>query len=841
MNNLLIVESPNKAKSIRKYLGPDWIVEASVGHICDLPEKEMGVAPGSYALSYVISDGKDDVVRRLKQAARVADAVYLATDPDREGEAIAWHLERILGLKNPHRVMFEEVTEKACRAAVKTPTRTNMALVRAQEARRCLDRLVGFRVSPALNSKSGQYGLSAGRVQTPGVGLVVTREDEIAAFKSTQHFGVTLTFDEGGGHKWTAEWITEPFRRPGERFLLDADLARRISGLRVVTTQKCDEKETFKAPPPAFSTSTLIQAAAQKLKLRPKETAEVSQELFHKGLITYHRTDSQNLKPDTIELVRAYAARNGLDVAPEPRTVKEKAGVQGAHEAIRATSCDLADATTHPDADKRATAKEQRLYALIRERAIASQLASAVYDVRTLLLLADIEIEKTPVHFAARGSTLKSKGFLALTDGDEDATQVKKEDPEAKNPVPALKIGAQRTAIAGKLNEKKTEPPLRYTQATLVKALEDHGIGRPSSFASIIEVILKKFAVVGPDEKLRPTPTGVGMFKSVAPIFSFAELSFTKAMELAIDDIATDKVSYRDVVALADSVLDKELAKFSVAQLHESLRVESSGPCPVCVARNDGGRVGEIIKRTRRTLSPTPAPAARGKGKKTAAAVPSASGFWWSCNGYPACTASFGDGAEPDREHPRIGGAKPSINDPGAIAHPGCAHGGVLVRREGQHGAWYGCSAWARDGKGCDARFQEVEGAPDFASAATAAAAKANGVPCPRKKCKGTLVQHAGRDGRSPWWGCSDYRASNCPMKLDDVDGRPDIAALDGPPCPECGPKSGGVMMPRNGAKGKFWACNRYPKCKTSREDSFEKPAVHDGIQRGIQRSNTLI
>ena len=314
---LMIVESPNKIKKIKAILGSGWDVAASVGHIRDLPVKSLGVEPNTYRLEYQILERSESVVSQLRQRASRSEQVYLATDPDREGEAIAWHLQQVLNLRRYERVTFDAITENVIRAALKAPRQLNTNLVHAQEARRGADRLVGYQVSPALSNQTGIPRLSAGRVQSVALRLVVDRQREIEAFKETKHFGAEAIFDDG---KWRAQWDTAPFLKEDEEYILDAALAEEAAKCRLFAVTAAATKPASKAPPPPFTTATLLQAASVTLGYKPEQTAQIAQRLFEEGLITYHRTDSQNFSAEALAEIRAYAASNNLPLPPKAGT-----------------------------------------------------------------------------------------------------------------------------------------------------------------------------------------------------------------------------------------------------------------------------------------------------------------------------------------------------------------------------------------------------------------------------------------------------------------------------------------------------------------------------------------
>ncbi len=483
---LLVVESPNKVKKIAGILGDGWIVEASVGHVRDLPHRELGIEGDGYELQYEYippkpipgSPGKffaggEARVARIASKAAEAEVVYLATDPDREGEAIAWHLKEALELSDDdyQRVTFSEITDSAVHKAVAQPRRLDMQLVHAQEARRALDRMVGYLVSPLLSDQLGM-SLSAGRVQSPAVRLVVDREREIQGFRETNHFGARVSFDGGA---WQAEWHTKPFLQGDQKYILDEALASRAAACRDFAVIASETTTQAEAPPKPFSTALLLQAASVTLKFDPEVTAKLAQKLFEQGVITYIRTDSVNFSDEAIAELRAHAQQNGWAVPATPRRFKAKSDAQEAHEAIRPTHIDATEAGETPD--------ERALYRLIWLRSMASQLADARYSVNTVELQARAGSET--FEFRAKGRTLLDAGWRVLTASDaaEDPDAGDGEDDApADGKVPKLDAGSAKRADSGQLLKKRTKPPTRYTKATLIKKLEACGIGRPATY-----------------------------------------------------------------------------------------------------------------------------------------------------------------------------------------------------------------------------------------------------------------------------------------------------------------------------------------------------------------------
>ena len=550
---LMIVESPNKVRKIRTILGSGWDVAASVGHIRDLPVKDLGLTMPGYVPQYELSGRGADVAKTLKARAAKADEVYLATDPDREGEAIAWHVAQVLRLKQPHRVAFDAITPEVIRRALAAPRTIDTSLVHAQEARRVLDRLVGYQVSPQLSRQTGQKGLSAGRVQSPAVRLVVEREREIEAFRETRHFGAELLFNDNA---WRAQWETKPLLKKDQPpYILDEALAKRAAACRACAVLDSANKLQKQPPPPPFTTSTMLQAASVRLKWKPEITAQVAQRLFEAGLITYHRTDSQNFSAEALTEVRDYASKRKLPLPAKPRTFRSKSNAQEAHEAIRPTHF----ASEHAGED----GQQQALYRLIWERAVASQLADAEWSVNTTRLESTHPETKETFTYKAEGRVLVAPGWRALTAKDETEEDEPAKDGENCGRVPVLAKGAAVNAHDGRVLNKKTQPPPRYTEASLIKKLESIGIGRPSTYPAILKNILTRNYLEIEKRFLRPTPTGCLVVDTLAPRFSFLDYAFTRDLESQLDAIAEGKAQYLEVVSAADTRLQSELAGLS--------------------------------------------------------------------------------------------------------------------------------------------------------------------------------------------------------------------------------------------------------------------------------------
>ena len=557
-DNLVIVESPAKAKTIKKYLGRDFEVLASYGHVRDLVPKEGAVDPDKgFAMKYQVLDKNERHVESIAKNLRKAKALYLATDPDREGEAIAWHLKEILAErgdldgKDVHRVVFYEITRNAIRAAVGQPRGLSLELVNAQQARRALDYLVGFNLSPLLWKKV-RRGLSAGRVQSPALRMICEREEEIAAFLAREYW----TLEGEGSHSSQSfplklveyrgqkveqfSFTSEGEAREVERTLRAAAGAGSDGSgeLRVIAI---DRKQRRRNPAPPFTTSTLQQEAARKLGFNARRTMRLAQQLYEGqdigegsvGLITYMRTDSVSLAAEAVHEIREVAARlyGAAEVAEEPRVYKTKSkNAQEAHEAIRPTSA----AITPADVEGKIEEDLYRLYSLIWKRAVASQMSHALFDTVAVDALAGPDGEQRHL-LRANGSTLVKPGYIAVY--QEGTDDMKADDADHVLPPMEVGDGVRLTALAAE--QHFTEPPPRYTEASLVKALEEHGIGRPSTYASIISTLQDREYVEMDSKRFVPTDIGKIVHRFLTQHFHrYVEYGFTAAMEDELDAVS---------------------------------------------------------------------------------------------------------------------------------------------------------------------------------------------------------------------------------------------------------------------------------------------------------------
>lgn len=591
---LLIVESKGKIEKLQSILGPEWKVAACFGHVRDLPTKNLGFSESDFQPDYEETERGAGIIGRLKNAVKSAEEVYLASDPDREGEAIAWHLWQCLNLKDYKRITFAEITESAVKAAISSPRKIDMAQVDAQKARRVLDRAYGWLTSRPLSSACGCK--SAGRVQTPGVCLIVERERERTEFKTTTHYGVELSFEavDNVQDGWKAQWISKDWIPDGQEYLLDKEAAAKVEALRTLEVLDCQQSEARKAPPAPFSTSVLQQAAKKALGFAPKKTMQLAQGLYESGHITYMRTDSVNLSAEAQESIRRYCIDRQWAVVATPRTWKAKGNAQEAHECIRPTHIEVESAGETED--------HKKLYALIRLRALATQMDDAVYAVTSLKLGGDVDGKQ--VLFEARGRSVASPGWRVVYDGGTaaDDGDAENEGQEPASPVPAMKVGSKATAVAGRLLTKNTKPASRYDEASLVRELEKRGIGRPSTYVSIIETIKDRGYVTLEKDQFIPTALGYTLYDATKGRFGFVEYETTQNLESALDGIVEGKTTYNAVVAPAYSALLAEVDNF----------VKATGKvCPEC-----GKPMRHIVKP------------AKGKFKGC---------DFWGCTGYPDC------------------------------------------------------------------------------------------------------------------------------------------------------------------------------------------------------------
>ena len=597
--NLVIVESPSKAKTIGKYLGPDYAVKASMGHLRDLPKSTMGVdLEGDFTPRYIPVKGKEDLIKELKAASASAQTVYLATDPDREGEAISWHLKELLNLPDSkaRRVTFNEITQKVVKESIAHPRQIDYDLVDAQQARRVLDRIVGYQLSPLLWKKV-RRGLSAGRVQSVATRLVVDRENEIRAFQPKEYWSldVKLNLLEKPG-SFVARYWGEDKKRELESEAETQAVIDDITGkLFTVTNVKKAEKKRSAAPP--FTTSTLQQEASRKLGFTPKKTMTVAQQLYEgvdvpgegtTGLITYMRTDSLRLSDEAMAAAADFIKwRYGKEYYyGKFHVFKTKSDAQDAHEAIRPTHVEL-----DPESIRGALTQDQyRLYKLIWSRFLASQMANAVFDT------VSIDTECAGHIFRSSHQSMRFAGFIAVYEEGRDD-----EGEAVGSPLPELNVGDKASCEKITKEQHFTQPPARYTEATLVKAMEEKGVGRPSTYAATISIIQDREYVIKQDKRLMPTALGEIVTGLMVERFrDIIDIEFTANMENKLDAVEEGKQNWKELLAEFYGGFKQELADAETAMEGVRLKVpdeESDEICEVCGRRMviKAGRFGKFL------------------------------------------------------------------------------------------------------------------------------------------------------------------------------------------------------------------------------------------------------
>ena len=685
---LVIVESPAKAKTIEKYLGKGYTVRASVGHIRDLPKsnKDAVDVEGGFVPRYQIVKEKQHIIDELQSVAEKSDEVILATDPDREGEAIAWHLAETIGLKKPKRIVFNEITEHAVQAALANPRTIDQDLRKAQEARRVLDRLFGYDLS-GLVWKKVRYGLSPGRVQSPALRILMEREREIRAFVPEKFWVVTADLKTSKKQKFTATCVEEPKSQKEADVIVKA--AERDSW-SVVAVEESEQTRTPKAP---FTTSTLQQAASTRLGFSPSRTMQVAQKLYESGYITYMRTDSTNLAQEAQDMLVATVRDEFGEQYVMPRVYKTKSKTaQEAHEAVRPT-----------DARKRSLGhneEQKKLYALIRARALASQMT----DAKTLRtkIISTVETEEIP-NFTVTGSRVIFDGWLKA---DLDA---RGEDVE----LPKVVAGDALTLVAARSEGKETQPPARYSEAGLVKELEKRGIGRPSTYATIIRTLETRGYVEKQGRTLLPTATGDVVSTFIENNFGdYISDTFTAEMENELDEIADGKREYAMTLKKFYGPFTKAVnSKAKIAKITGMGDAPSEFPCPIC-----GGPMEYKLSKT---------------------------GRFMSCKKFPNCLgARKEDGSEiaPPKE---IGEMCPDCKD------------GKLIEREGRYGRFIACSNYPKCKYVRKDPIEEAKGK-------TGAQCPVCTVNPPNGK-RGEMVERRGRFG--VFFACSNYPACKNTIK----------------------------------------------------------------------------
>ncbi|HET7453046.1 MAG TPA: type I DNA topoisomerase, partial [Thermoanaerobaculia bacterium] len=762
--SLVIVESPAKARTLEKFLGKDFKVLASYGHIRDLPRKGLGVDRAhGYKPTYEVLKGKEKTLGELKKAARASERVYLAADPDREGEAISWHLLQELkpgsGKIEFKRARFNEITKKAVQAAVENAGAIDENRVGAQQARRIIDRLVGYEVSDLLWKKIWR-GLSAGRVQTVALRIICEREKEIEAFVPVEYWSLDAKLAAGTPPEFSARlfsWNGEKLKFDGsDPKLADgpaADRIRREIEAAPWTVERVEKSERRKSPPPPFITSQLQQAASRRLGFSVRRTMQIAQRLYEGreipgrgtvGLITYMRTDSTRTADDALAAVRAHIGETyGTEYLPDaPRFFRSRAGAQEAHEAIRPTMLDLP-----PSAVGSALAGEEaKLYRLIWERFVASQMNPAVFDVVTA------DIAAGPARYRATGSTVKFAGYLAVygvAEEDEDAGE-----KEGGSALPPLAEGEALRLVGLAPEQHFTQPPPRFNEASLVKYMEENGIGRPSTYAEILRKIEDREYVRKKDKRFYPTALGRVVIEMLIPYFDdFFETGYTARLEEELDQVEEGKVTWTK--ALAD--FDKKFTKDRDRAL----------------AKMVSQKAGILLKDARKAFGFALVPEIADTCPKDAKALKlrmGKNGLFIACSGYPDCDFTY---HVPETEE--------DATDLSEYENQSCEEcGSPMKLREAGGRPFLGCSA-----------YPKCRNTVAIAAAASRAAAEPQptGEKCP--ECGGDLVKKRGRFGE--FVACANY--PKCKYRP------PKPVVETGVACP----KDGGRIVERRGRFGFFY------------------------------------
>jgi DNA topoisomerase I len=749
--NLVIVESPAKAKTINKFIGKDYIVKASVGHVRDLPKSELGVDEVTFEPTYEILEGKEKVVSELQAAAKKADHVFIASDPDREGEAIGWHVMHLLGgdAKKVRRILFHEITKNAVRKAIEHPTDIDMNKVNAQQARRVLDRLVGYKLSPLLWDKV-RRGLSAGRVQSVAMKMIVDREEQIKAFVPEEYWTFAAKLEGSNPPPFIAKLSKVEGKKAevaNEKEAREIEAALKSGSFTVETIARKEKKRVAGAP---FITSTLQRTAYNRFKYPVKRTMSIAQKLYEgkelgglgfAGLITYMRTDSVRISDEALGEVRQYiAGRYGDDILPEKPNVyrvKKAAQAQEAHEAIRPTSLEF-----DPEKVKDFLTREEfNIYKLIWDRFVASQMKPALFDVT------DVDIQNGPYTLRASGEVLKFAGFLAVfqEEGDEDD----EDKPENERALPAMNEGDRLELLDLDTKQNFTQPPPRYTEATLVKALEENGIGRPSTYGQILTTIQARDYTYKHDGKFQPTHLGVIVTMLLRQSFGdIIDEKYTARLEEELDEIEEGKLEW--TVAMREFnekfAVDLERAKTEMMQV-KGEGIATDEICENCKAPMviKFGRFGEFL----------------------------------ACSNYPECKTTKeiakGDAAEAGDD---------------TIICEKC--GKPMQLKRSRFGQFFACTGY-----------------PDCKSTKDPRLLKA-GLPTepqpPCEICGKEMVLKSGRYG--PFFSCSGYPDCRNIRKIGGglrVPPKP-----TGVKCPTC---AEGELVERRSRRGIFYSCSRYPKC----------------------------
>ncbi|MFP4058651.1 MAG: type I DNA topoisomerase [Candidatus Brocadiia bacterium] len=760
--SVVIVESPAKARTIGKFLGKGFRVESCMGHVRDLPEKAFGVdIEEGFKPRYQVLPSRRKVVRSLRKAVEDAEAVYLAPDPDREGESIAWHLHKALRLPKSRvrRVAFNEITQRAVRRAFEQPRGIDMNLVNAQQARRILDRIVGYQLSPLLWRKLAR-GLSAGRVQSVALRLLVEREREIRDFEPQEYWEVEARLVPEGGPEG-AQFVAEVARLDGEKVALADEqeataLVERL-GDEAFLVAKVQTQRKKVAPRPPFATSQLQQAASVRLGFRPRRTMLVAQQLYEgievgdegsTGLITYMRTDSFRVSQEALGECRGFIQREMGEeyLSEKPRRYRSRRGAQEAHEAIRPTSV----ARTPESLEPYLSSEQLRLYRLIWQRFVASQMAAAQYDVTR------VTIEAGPAELRARGRVLVFDGHTRTYE------PLKRRDAREDQALPQLAEGASLRCLELLPSQHFTKPPPRYTEASLVKTLERKGIGRPSTYAQIITTLQERGYAEVREKAFHVNELGEVTNDALLPFFDdIINTDFTSQLEEDLDAVEEAEADWREVLAQFYEPFKRDLEKAQdqMPSIKKELAAEEAGVCEKCGAP----MVMRLSKR----------------------------GRFLACSAFPKCrnTRPLDEDGQPQEAE--------ELDE----KCPQC--GETLVVRTGRRGKFVGCSGFpeCRYTRPVEGEKSEEEGKP------AQPPPEPTGEKCPR--CGAALVVRTGRRGR--FVGCSAFPKCRFTRSIEgEEEPQPETTDVK---CEKCG----AAMVIRRGRRGRFLACSAYPKCKNTK------------------------
>ncbi|MFA5086403.1 MAG: type I DNA topoisomerase [Candidatus Paceibacterota bacterium] len=671
MKSLVIVESPTKANTIKKFLGADTSVLSSYGHIRDLPKSTLGIdTEKGFEVKYVIPVKAKKNVTALKKEVEKADTVYVATDPDREGEAIAWHLIEVLKLDKDRykRISFHEITKPAIEEALKNPTELNVDLVDAQQARRVLDRLVGYKLSPFLWKKI-MRGLSAGRVQSVAVRLIVDRENEINNFKPEEYWSISALLEKDSKERFESVLTKKDGKAIGKMGIKTEKEGKGIEKELKETEYKVssiEKKETRRSPLPPFTTSSLQQEASKKLRYPAKMTMSIAQALYEKGLITYHRTDSLNLSTQALSSAASFVSKKYGNDYLETRNFKTKGRAQEAHEAIRPTTVE------NEPGDIKMEDKYKKLYKLIWERFVASQMKPSVFD------SIKVEVE------TGNGYTLQSNGSTLKFDGFLKVYPMKFEEKT----LPELEKEEELDLIEIKPEQHFTEPPARYTEASLIKELEENEIGRPSTYAPIISTIqMRNYVEKNKERRFVPTEIGTKVNDMLVEHFpEIVDIKFTANMEHELDDIAEGKENWKKVIKDFYSPFSEHLEKkYAEVEKKKEEPIPTDEICPKCgkpmVIKT--GRFGKFL----------------------------------ACTGFPECKSTKNLKDETKKT---------------GITCPKCDQGELVQKKSKRGKIFYGCPNWPD----CDFALWDKPTGEKCPKCGSLMVEKGKKVKCSNKNCK---------------------------------------------------------------------------------------------------------